>query len=1205
MDQYYQNAIEEALKSNNMQEFRGILLSQRPKFISKEADYYHDKSILNLVMEYRNDDALRLLLDMGVSADNKGLCILSLAAEFASGETIKKLIETNPVQLKNGTWYISPMASAIVKSNVSAATVLLDEMTKEKKPKLPPQQILDLKYAFIRKCIREKEPDKLSQAISAFPEALHEEKDVSNSDNTSLLDVACTEKSEDALIQLIQAGQKFNNDSASLPLMYRAAEFAGYGAMKLVIGLGGDMNAQVGESKETALEISLQHNNFPAAIALLEHGAERSHRVDQYAQRLCFEAIKMPNNEVLKTLIDAYPHIIHKVGPAARTKSLILKACKVKNDAAIRILLNEGETFHIKPKKKHHHEKTPLQYAVTFASRDTIELFIHKGAVFKNMDTPKRSLVSYALRAKNLEVVTLLLKKGATINLKQLSVYNQAMGLDFIYKKDYEKLETLLSNNPGIFKHDRGGWQSNRNRFLYCAIQNKDEKALRILVEYGANVEENIEYILPCRLPFQATSDSIFLLIAPFASAKMIEYLISKGAIISAFTQIFTDAPYFPIEITSLPLYRALQNGNFDAAELLMKHDDRIKHLRDFGGKLGSTSLMERILSLNFPYEDKAGIISYIESQTSLKKIIHLNDGQFDGLANRFIHSFQSNHHIGSTIKWLHKMGANIEHNYGYNDIKSCNPAYYGNIPNTPLRHAFLTCNFEAFCALKELGATIDTAFLRRLAPSARLNGIDCHNFFAKYVASDFVNSLDYEALELAIFQRDREECNKLIRGGARIDYRDGNGNTLLHRVIKQNSSVSDMDAILDLILELGADINKQSNAGNSALHLAICFGTPKLVTFLLLRRAAVNIKNNKGNTPLHLAVLKNSIPKIDTLFQNGADVRIPNNKRRTPLVLAYSKHNPKEKAKKYLENLINDANHCDKRGQNKLHHLVVDNESLECVREWIKKGLDISKRDQFGYTPLHLAVLHQREKVAGELLKHNASCDAKDVCGATALHHAAILGNVKLVNLLMDHGSFINATDESGFTPLDYAIRGGDAEKCIAVEKILLERGGVYGNEEAIKDKLLEMQRANDEKYAPLRDQYAMDSMVCNFMNLNFYHSEVPHIKRSSTLDVINHLLGTHFNREDLENIKHIREEIIDSIKVKYAHIEDDLEKCHAFIKEATSSNGLNRFIVAQRIKYFEKKALSTHKTEVFKMPPIEPGKSPSQQELAYPRLR
>lgn len=61
----------------------------------------------------------------------------------------------------------------------------------------------------------------------------------------------------------------------------------------------------------------------------------------------------------------------------------------------------------------------------------------------------------------------------------------------------------------------------------------------------------------------------------------------------------------------------------------------------------------------------------------------------------------------------------------------------------------------------------------------------------------------------------------------------------------------------IDLLLDLGANINQADSEGNNCLHFAVKSGDDRVVKKLLIRGADKNARNYKGNTPYDLAVKK------------------------------------------------------------------------------------------------------------------------------------------------------------------------------------------------------------------------------------------------------------------------------------------------------------------------------------------------------------
>ncbi len=70
----------------------------------------------------------------------------------------------------------------------------------------------------------------------------------------------------------------------------------------------------------------------------------------------------------------------------------------------------------------------------------------------------------------------------------------------------------------------------------------------------------------------------------------------------------------------------------------------------------------------------------------------------------------------------------------------------------------------------------------------------------------------------------------------------------------------------IDLLLDLGANINARDQEGGCPLHYAINNGSIKTIKKLLLRGADKSIKRNDGKTPLDLAVESNQVLVIKIL---------------------------------------------------------------------------------------------------------------------------------------------------------------------------------------------------------------------------------------------------------------------------------------------------------------------------------------------------
>ena len=95
-----------------------------------------------------------------------------------------------------------------------------------------------------------------------------------------------------------------------------------------------------------------------------------------------------------------------------------------------------------------------------------------------------------------------------------------------------------------------------------------------------------------------------------------------------------------------------------------------------------------------------------------------------------------------------------------------------------------------------------------------------------------------------------------------------------------------------ELLVQYGADVNRNATFGssyNSLLHDFIYSRNIGAVEFLLDHGARVNIQNDAGETPLHYAARVNDPNLVTLLLQHGASRNriIPNNQGQLPVDLA------------------------------------------------------------------------------------------------------------------------------------------------------------------------------------------------------------------------------------------------------------------------------------------------------------------------------
>lgn len=128
-----------------------------------------------------------------------------------------------------------------------------------------------------------------------------------------------------------------------------------------------------------------------------------------------------------------------------------------------------------------------------------------------------------------------------------------------------------------------------------------------------------------------------------------------------------------------------------------------------------------------------------------------------------------------------------------------------------------------------------------------------------------------------------------LALGGNSVEVNAKNeyGHTALHEIAAATSadiSSHDRLAVVDKLLDGGADVAAQNLKGHTPLHIAADVGNADAASALLARRGVdVNAIDGGGNTPLHFAAEMGHSAVAEVLLERGATVNTMNSNGRTP----------------------------------------------------------------------------------------------------------------------------------------------------------------------------------------------------------------------------------------------------------------------------------------------------------------------------------
>lgn len=130
-------------------------------------------------------------------------------------------------------------------------------------------------------------------------------------------------------------------------------------------------------------------------------------------------------------------------------------------------------------------------------------------------------------------------------------------------------------------------------------------------------------------------------------------------------------------------------------------------------------------------------------------------------------------------------------------------------------------------------------------------------------------------------------------------------------------------------------------------------------------------------------------------------------------------------KIQKYIKKGI-DLNKRDERGKTILFPLVAKRK-LDALKLLIKNGASLTIEDNFGKTVLDDAVERSDGVMIRFLLDNGYSINHQNSMGRTIFQDVALFGNNKIFQILMNYNANFNLKDSFGKTVLFYAVEGGN----------------------------------------------------------------------------------------------------------------------------------------------------------------------------------
>ncbi|GBO07023.1 Ankyrin-1 [Araneus ventricosus] len=669
----------------------------------------------------------------------------------------------------------------------------------------------------------------------------------------------------------------------------------------------------------------------------------------------------------------------------------------------VELLCNKKAIFHLKDIMGF----TALHYSSLHGHKHVVNYLIEKGAKINARDVGNRTPLHVAAMNGHIKVIETLISKGIDLNCIDA---NGCSALHLSTENDKENVTEFLLTKGAVVNL----WNDFHISPLFSAIKNHNVKILKLLITRGADVNLINSQGLKA-LHFGALH----------GNREIVEELIKRNAEV--------NYPSF----VETPLHLAVINNTIEVVEILIKNGAQI----DAENKSGYTPLCFAAQK-----NDKEFVKLLIANGAN----INARDGYplFSAISNGFYEiaeilmqneNFKINMQMFNDITPLH-----VAAKFGNRVIVETLIIKGADInavtaydKKTPLHDAASEGAVEVVKILLEKKAKINARAVDGSTP-LHLAVYSGHGNVVKVLIENGanVNIADYKnrtAIELAV-AHGKLEIVKMLSELERVSIHDkaNDGFSLLH-IAAQFGHLN----IMKHLIQKGADIKSENDAGSKPIHVAAREGhkdivqflidldpTSKQLTadsktvihyavlgghdvlqFLIDRKFDINASSRIGYLPIHIAVETNNENILKILLHHGAFYNAIFNGC-TPLKIAQIKN--------YMQcaDLLVSVE--------KLFHAVKRNNISE-VESFIKNGIAINVRNADNITPLHYACWKGYENVVDTLLKNKADPNIFGKGNCMPLHYAAKFNHFNIVKSLLLYGGIYNVMCSNHKTPLDF----------------------------------------------------------------------------------------------------------------------------------------------------------------------------------------
>ena len=669
--------------------------------------------------------------------------------------------------------------------------------------------------------------------------------------------------------------------------LHRAVAVGCVEVAELLLNYGADPNIRDKDGYTPLLILaSGSRESVDLAAVLLARGADPG-VVDYHGRTPLFHAAERFHIDLFYLLLDR------------GARATLREAALIGDVYLAEELLKQGAD----PDERDADGRTPLHYALERCYVEVAELLLKHGAYPNIRDGDGHTPIYYAARNACLDGVLLLLKHGAVVypevldvvtSLEEgreilklrgvvkrfaergvLSMCNEACEtpLHNLHKYDYYKRLWLLEfgGDPNVRNRhgrtplhyaimldgplglllDHGADPNARDKDgktpLHYAVARRDRYGVKLLLEYGAEVDEELA---------EALRLTPLHLAALRGDAAEVERLLKSGADPNA-RDVFGRTP----------LHYAAARNHKAAAELLLKHgadptakDESGETPLDLAAGRCAVDVLELLLPL--------GDVNAVAKKASCLAVLRRLGFETPERVRRRCEPY---------VAWALKADVSFVESV----LRVAAYAGCGEVVS------ILRRRFPAEVVRKAAFELVGLPPPEELSPDAVHDGwysdlVEVELLLSRGVDPNTRDGGGFTALHAAAMSCRRETISLLLRRGADPNARDKEGNTPLHYAVACDYP----QRVLLPLLKHGADPNAVNARGETPLHIAAGEGRYAVASMLLKHGADPNARDAEGNTPLHRAAANCRYALAQLLVQHGADPNAKNNQGKTPLDL-------------------------------------------------------------------------------------------------------------------------------------------------------------------------------------------------------------------------------------------------------------------------------------------------------------------------------